>query len=136
MAKQTQKSLQLAELIRRSEAARLQIGQAHLQLKKKLDIPLRIKDTLKSSPLKWLAGSLGLGFVGSFLFRLKRRKSKHRADSGTKNRGWFIGLLMMMFAVMRPTIKIYATKVLTDYLQNQLRARADRQFVNDGRNPY
>lgn len=134
MAKPTQKSLELAELIRRSEAARIQIGHAHLQLKKKLDIPLRIRDSLKSSPWKWLGGSLGVGFLGSFMFRSKRPEIRYEPEK--KHRGWFIGLLMMLFALAKPTLKIYATKLVKDYLQNQLNARSGRAFGNDGRNPY
>ncbi len=134
MAKSTQKSLELAELIRRSEAARVQIGHAHLQLKKKLDIPLRLRDSLKSSPMKWLGGSLGVGFLGSFLFRSRRPKVRHEPEK--KHRGWFIGLLMMLFALVKPSLKIYATKLLKDYLQHQITARSGNPLVNDRRNPY
>lgn len=134
MAKPTQKSLELEELIRRSEAARIQIGHAHLQLKKKLDIPLRIRDSLKSSPMKWLAGSLGVGFLGSFLFRSKRAEIKVEPEK--KHHGWFIGLLLMLFALAKPTIKIYATKMIGDYLQNQLSGRPNRLYVNDRRDSY
>jgi hypothetical protein len=133
MAKPTQKSLELAELIRRSEAARIQIGHAHLQFKKKLDIPLRIKNSLKFSPLKWLGGSVAAGFVGSLLFRSKR-KPKHEPEK--KHRGWFIGLLMMLFALAKPTLKIYATKLLKDYLQNQLSGRSNSLYVNNRSDPY
>ena len=134
MAKSTQKTLELAELIRRSEAARVQIGHAHLQLKKKLDIPLRLRDSLKSSPMKWLGGSLGVGFLGSFLFRSKRPEVRHEPEK--KHRGWFIGLLMMLFALVKPSLKIYATKLLKDYLQHQITARSGNPLANDRRNPY
>ncbi|MES2981476.1 MAG: hypothetical protein V4727_04100 [Verrucomicrobiota bacterium] len=134
MAKPNQKSLELAELIRRSKAARIQIGHAHLQFKKKLDIPLRIRDSLKSSPLTWLGGSLGVGFLGSLLFRSKRPEIKHEPEK--KHRGWFVGLLMMVFALAKPTLKIYATKLVKDYLQARLSARSGGLFGSDGRNPY
>ncbi len=134
MAKSTQKSHELAELIRRSEAARIQIGHAHLQFKKKLDIPLRIRDSLKSSPMKWLGGSLGVGFLGSFLFRSKRPEVRHEPEK--KHRGWFVGLLMMLFTLVKPSLKIYATKMLKDYLQHQMSVRSGNSLVNDGRNPY
>lgn len=134
MAKPTQKSLEIAELIRRSEAARAQIGQAHLQLRKKLELPLRIRDSLKSSPLKWLGGSLGVGFIGSLLFRSRRREPKYEPE--TKHRGWFVGLLMILFGLVKPTLKVYATKLLTDYLQNQLGARPGHSVRNDPYDPY
>lgn len=134
MVKPTQKSLELAELIRSSEVARVQIGQAHHQLRQKLELPLRIRDSLKSSPLKWLGGSLGAGFIGSLLFRSKRREPKHEPEK--KHRGLFVGLLMMLFGLVKPTLKVYATKLLTDYLQNQINARSGHPVRNDPYDPY
>jgi hypothetical protein len=134
MAKPTQKSLELAELVRRSDAARIQIGQAHLELRRKLDLPLRIRDSLKASPLKWIGGSLGVGFVSSLLFRSGRSESKHAPEK--KHRGWFVGALMMIFTLVKPSLKVYATKLLTDYLQNQLSGRLSGAARNDHRDPY
>jgi hypothetical protein len=134
MAKPTQKSLELAELIRRSEIARIQIGQAHFELRRKLEVPLRIRDSLKSSPLKWIGGSLGVGFLSSFLFRSGRSEVKHTPEK--KHRGWFVGLLMMIFTLVKPSLKVYATKLLTDYLQNQLSSRLSGSTRNDRRDLY
>ena len=134
MAKPNQKSLELAELIQRSEVARIQIGQAHHKLKQKLDIPLRIRDSLKSSPLKWLGGSLGIGFVVSFLFRSKRRQPKYAVEK--KHGGWFSRLLLISFSLAKPALEIYATKFLKDYLQNQLKGGSSSSAGNGERNPY
>jgi hypothetical protein len=123
MAKPTQKSSEIAELIRCADAARFQIGQAHHRLKQKLDIPLRIRDSLKSSPLKWLTGSLATGFVGSFLFRSR----KPRKDEAKKSRGWIMSSLSMAFNLAKPALKIYGAKILQDYLQHQLARRAAAQ---------
>lgn len=134
MAKPTQKSLELAELVRRSDAARIQIRQAHLELRRKLEVPLRIRDSLKSSPLKWIGGSLGIGFVSSLLFRYRRSESKHSTEK--KNRGWFIESLLMIYTLVKPSLKVYATKLLTDYLQKQLSDRLSGSTRNDHRDPY
>jgi|694.fasta_scaffold05008_3 hypothetical protein len=134
MAKPTQKSLELAELVRRSDAARIQITQAHLELRRKLEVPLRIRDSLKSSPLKWIGGSLGIGFISSLLFRHRRSESKHSHEK--KHRGWFVGSLMMIFNLVKPSLKVYATKLLTDYLQNQLSGRLSGSVRNDHHDPY
>jgi len=135
MAKSTQKSLELEKLIRRSEAARVQIGQAQQQLRQKLDIPLRIKDSLMGSPMKWLGGSMVAGFVGSFLLR-PRKSTFMGSVIGGRRRGWFLGLLMMLFSLAKPTLKIYAAKLLKDYLKNQLSRRAAGRYVDDRRGPY
>jgi hypothetical protein len=134
MAKPTQKSPELEALIKRSEAARFQIGQEYLQLKQKLDVPLRIRDSLKSNPLKWLGGSMGAGFLGSFLFRSKRGKATDKVEK--KHRGWFVKLLLMLFPLVKPTIKIYATKLLKDYVQGQIKRRAIGKFEKDDSNLY
>jgi hypothetical protein len=134
MAKSTQKSLELAELIRCSDAARFQIGQAHAQLRRKLDVPLRMRDSLRASPLKWLGGSLGVGFVASLLFKSRGRESKH--EPVKRHRGWFVGLLLMLFSLAKPALKVYATKLLKDYLQNQLRGRSSNLYMEDRRDPY
>jgi hypothetical protein len=136
MAKTTQKSLELAELIRCSDVARFQISQAHLQLKQKLDIPLRIRNSLKASPLKWLGGSVAAGFVGSLLFRSKRKQPKLESGSEKKSRGWFFALLMMLFTLVKPTLKIFASKILKDYLQNQMSRRIDGGVPSDSRDAY
>jgi hypothetical protein len=134
MAKPTQKSLELAELIRRSELARIQIGQAHLELKRKLEVPLRIRDSLKSSPLKWIGGSLGVGLVSSLLFRSGRSEPKYASEK--KPRGLLAGSVAMIFTLVKPSLKVYATKLLTDYLQNQLSSRLSGSVRNDQRDPY
>lgn len=134
MAKPNQKSLELAELIRRGDIARFEIGQAHHRLRQKLDVPLRIRDSLKSNPLKWLGGSLGVGFVGSLLFSSRRHEPKHEPEK--KHRGWFAGLVVMLFTLAKPAIKGYASKLLADYLRDQINARAGRSVSRDGYDPY
>lgn len=119
MAKPTETSSELAALIRRGDAARFQLGQAHQRFKQKLDIPLRIRDSIKSSPMKWLAGSLAGGLMGSLLFR----SGKSAKDRGKKNRGWIVSLLLMSFNLAKPALKIYGAKLLQDYLQHQFARR-------------
>lgn len=136
MAKSTQKSIELGELIRRSEVARLQLGQAHRQLKRKLDIPSRIQESLKSNPTKWLGGSLVTGFMGSFLFKSKSKKPKQADASLRKERGLVLGLLVMLFTLVKPAAKIYATKLLKDYLQKQLSRRTRGKWLDRSVSPY
>jgi hypothetical protein len=84
--------------------------------------------------LKWLGGSLGVGFLGSLIFRSKRRQPKQENEK--KHRGWVAGLLLMLFTLVKPALKIYATKFLKDYLQDQLRGRSSDRFKNHEPNPY
>ncbi len=131
MAKPTQKSSEIAELIRCGDVARFQIGQAHQRIREKLDVPLRIRDSLKASPLKWLGGSLATGFLGSLLFRAPKSKK----EDSKKHRGWLVSGAMMAFGLAKPALKIYGTKLLQDYLQQQLQRRADARD-DDPHPPY
>ncbi len=128
MAKPTQKSVELGELIRRSETARLKLGQAHAKLKRKLDVPARVKDSLQSNPIQWVGGSLASGFLGSFLFKSRRSKAKKSAKRVKKERGFWLATLMLLLTLAKPAAKIYATNLLKDYLSRQLRSKMSKKF--------
>jgi hypothetical protein len=63
-------------LIRRIETSRSGLGGHVVELKRSLDVPLRIKNSVSSRPLAWFGGSLGLGLVASRLLRRKPRKTR------------------------------------------------------------
>lgn len=118
MAKPTQK-VEIAELVRRSEAARLHLSDAHSALKDKLNVPARLKESLKAEPTKWLGGSLVAGLVASRVFR-KKKKPPEKVLSVKKQRNLLLGTLTLAFTLAKPAAKIYATKLLKDYFRKQL----------------
>ena len=127
MAKQTQKAIELQDLVRKSEAARLEIGRARQALKRKLDVPSRIKESLKAQPTKWIGGSILVGFVASVLFRPREKKVRRERKSLKKRKSSLPRLLRLFITLSQPAVKIYATKLLKDYLENQLtRGRGKR----------
>ena len=85
-----------------------------------LDLPSRLKASMSGSPAKWLGGSLAAGLVASLLFRSRRKNAPSRlAATVKKERG---SLLSLAFSLSKPVLKIYATKLLKDYLARRLMA--------------
>ena len=119
MAKPTQQKTEIAELIRRSEASRLRLSDAHSALKDRMNAPARLKESLKAEPVKWLGGSLVAGFVASRLFRPGRRRAE-KVPMVKKQRNFLLGTLALATTLAKPAAKIYATKLLKDYLKRYL----------------
>lgn len=122
MAKSTKTTVQISELVAQAEAARLQLGKSHAEVKQKLDFPNRIKESLKAEPVKWLGGSAAVGLMGSFLLRSKK-KSKLKTEpikSAKKQRNLLLAALGLIFTTLKPVLKTYATKLLKDYFKNQM----------------
>ncbi len=137
MAQPTQKPIEITELIRRSEAARAQLGASHAALKRKLDVPARIRDSVVAEPTKWVGGSLAVGFMAKFLFRKKKPDSTKRIKKVKKQRNFFLGLLALGMTVAKPVARIYATKLIKDYFRNRLEAGiANRPKRATARSPY
>ncbi|MEP2775728.1 MAG: hypothetical protein ABJQ29_04620 [Luteolibacter sp.] len=125
MAKQIQAKPDLGELIRRSEAARASLSQSGAELKQKFNLAGRAKDAVKKDPAKAIGGSLVAGFVlKKLLFRKKKPslRKAHQAEKIThlkKERGFLLGLLALLATLAKPAVKMYATKLLKDYLQRR-----------------
>lgn len=89
---------------------------AHERLSHALDLPSRIRSSITSAPAKWLGGSLLAGLATSLLFRPGKKKASTQVATVKKQRGFLLGLLALMFTLSKPALKIYATKLLKDYL--------------------
>ena len=85
-----------------------------------VDLPARIKASMSGSPAKWLGGSLAAGLAASLLFRPAKRKVTFRPAALKKERGFLPGLLALGYSLFKPAVKIYATKLLKDYLSHRL----------------
>jgi hypothetical protein len=119
MAYQSEKSKQLAELVKQGEASRLILTGAHARLRHTLETPSRIKSSITGAPAKWLGGSLVVGFATSLLFRSGKKKAPAQVIRVKKERGFVLGLLTLAFTLVKPAAKIYATKLLKDYLSRR-----------------
>jgi hypothetical protein len=102
--------------VRQAEASRLRLSETHARLKRALDVPSRIKASVTDGPAKWLGGSLVAGIATSFLFRSRKKKVSARARAVKKERSFLFGLLTLLFTLSKPVVKMYASKLLKDYL--------------------
>lgn len=92
-------------LIARIDAARAVLTEEIGELRHKLDLPGRVRDSVLSKPLAWFGGSLGAGFLGSMLLRRRRTEKP-------KRRGVFGFLLGSAFSLARPALQAWAIKEL------------------------
>ncbi|MDP4625389.1 MAG: hypothetical protein NWT08_09660 [Akkermansiaceae bacterium] len=131
MAKQNKENPDLGELIRRSDAARASLSQSGTALKQKLNFAGRAKDAVIKEPAKAIGGSLVAGFIlKKLLFRKKKTSSKAfeqvaKISHLKKERGLLLGLLALLGTLAKPAVKMYATKLLKDYLKRRFLVGAD-----------
>jgi len=72
------------------------------------------------------------------LFGKKKRKKKPRRSEqpGKRSRGFLMGSLALSITVLKPFAKMYATKLIRDYLRNQLSKGAAGRAGARGRSIY
>ena len=118
MDRTTQKNQEIERLIRAGDQARSSLTGEVIALRARLDVPARIRLSLKSHPFAWLFGSIASGLVVSLLFRRKpaRVEKAPRAVSLT--------ILGLILTVIRPMMKVWLTDQLKNYLTSQLQGRA------------
>ncbi|MFT4177453.1 MAG: hypothetical protein QM627_12470 [Luteolibacter sp.] len=117
MDRNAQQKPDLQQLIRLAEASRSQLHRDVVQLRRKLDVPARVRSSLKEKPLNWLTGSVGAGFVASFLLRRKNRRPLPVVNA-SKRKGFLLTLLGLGFTVAQPIAKIWLTNWLKQVLSN------------------
>jgi len=110
MDRKLSKDEELARLIRISAAARSHLSGEAGALKARLDVPARLRGSLKSHPTGWLFGSLASGLAASLLFR------RSAPASPKKHRSFPIAILGLILTMVRPFAKVWATDLLKGYL--------------------
>ena len=101
---------EILRLQERSEAARLTVATRFTKLKHQLDVPARLRESLRSKPSTWILGSTAAGMAAGILFPRFRRPAalvSHTAKSATAR------LLGLAWSATRPILKAW--------LANQLR---------------
>ena len=93
---------QAEALIARIAASRVALAADLAGLRRRLDVPARVKDSILSKPLAWLGGSLGAGFLASSIFRRRRPKAE-KAKRG------LLGLALGgLISLARPALQNWA----------------------------
>jgi drug/metabolite transporter (DMT)-like permease len=97
------------ELIARIEASRNALAGDLAALRRRLDVPTRVRDSFRSRPLAWFGGSLGAGLLASMLFKRPRQTPARPVPA---RRGWWGMMLGGAFTLARPALQSWAIKEL------------------------
>jgi hypothetical protein len=100
------KERDLQTLIARIAASRGAVARDIAHLRRRLDVPSRVKESVLSRPLAWLGGSLGAGFLTSMV--LKRRRPT-KTEEVVKKSLWTV-LLGGAFTLARPALQSWALR--------------------------
>jgi hypothetical protein len=110
---------EIQRLIRLSQASRSFLGNEALSLKHRLDVPARLRDSLKSHPSTWLFGSLASGLAASLIFR-------RRPASDKKRKGIPATLMGLTLTAARPLAKVWLTDQLKHWIASASQPPAPR----------
>ena len=101
------KERDLETLIARIAASRGAVARDIAPLRRRLDVPSRVKESILSKPLAWRGGSLGAGLLTSLI--LKRRRRPAKTEAVVKKSLWTV-LLGGAFTLARPALQSWALR--------------------------
>lgn len=96
-----------AALIERLERSRARLGGHLVDLRHALDVPARVKHSIRTKPFAWFGGSLGIGLVASRLLRRPRKPAPRR------------GFGALIAAAALALLKPFLRSVITSELQRR-----------------
>lgn len=112
---------EIERLIRISDAARSCLSEEAHALKERLDVPARLRNSLKGHPTGWLFGSLASGFAASMLFRRKP------SSPPKKPKGLPTVLLGLTLTAVRPLAKVWLTDQIKNYVTGHSHPASSKQ---------
>jgi hypothetical protein len=101
---------EIERLIRLSERSRQYLGEETARLRRKLDIPQRLRESVAAHPLGWFSGSLVSGLLASFLLR------RRRVPAVSRSRGVTRMLLGLTLTAARPLAKLWLSNQAARWL--------------------
>lgn len=111
MARESEvRSPEVEALILRLEASRSGLGKRMVELRQRVDVPSRIRGSVRGKPWLWFGGSVAAGYVASRILRRPKRAAR-------RNR-WFGLMTTAAFALLKPMLK----QVVTNELQKRFTA--------------
>lgn len=120
MDRESPEQQEIRRLIRLGEAARSRLGDEIVLLRHRLDVPARLKDSLRTHPAGWLLGSLTSGLVASLVFR-------RRPAAPKKRRGIPATVLGLTLTAARPLAKVWLADQVKRWVANKTAARPDQR---------
>lgn len=126
MDRKLQQTPEIERLIRTSESARASLESEAELLRKRLDVPARIRTSLKSHPTGWLVGSLVSGLAASLLFG-RKPQAQAQAVAEKKRRSLPLTLLGLSLTAVRPFAKVWLTDQVKHYFAAQREVPLENQ---------
>ena len=121
MAEDDRKTELMAELA----AARGRVTVNLRALRKDLDVPTRARHAFVRQPFAWVGGASLLGLmVSRFTFRKRKvvvvQKGKESTVEKAEKAGVLLGILKLVFDLVRPALTTWATKFVTEYAYKKI----------------
>jgi hypothetical protein len=101
---------ELERWVRLASASRSQLSHEIVTLKRRLDVPTRLKSSLKAHPSRWITGSVLSGLGASLLFR---RKSN---TAPLKQRSFPLAAAGLILTAVRPLLKVWLADQVKNYV--------------------
>lgn len=108
MAAEQRQNLEV--LSARIAASRVAVAGELATLRRRLDVPARVKESVLSKPLAWLGGSLGAGLLASIALKRRRRSSRVEKAEKAAKKAWWSVLLGGAFTLARPALQNWALR--------------------------
>lgn len=109
MDRKLQQRQEIERLILLSDSARSTLEDEAISLMQKLDVPARLRSSLKTHPTGWLMGSLASGLAASMIFGRKHVVAEK------KRRSLPLALLGLSLTAVRPIAKVWLTDQVKNY---------------------
>ncbi|MES2660886.1 MAG: hypothetical protein V4689_19830 [Verrucomicrobiota bacterium] len=105
-------------MIRQAGDARSFLENEAIALRQRLDVPARIRSSLKVHPTGWLLGSAASGLAASWFFRRKPARTEKKSSRLP------FSMLGLILTVARPLAKVWLSGQVKDYLAGTQRNKA------------
>lgn len=106
MARRSKKQDQLETLTRQLDHARGELGRGAITLRGRLDVPSRIKRSIRQNRATWFGASLVVGLIASLgLRRLRHRPPRIETRATVSSRGKLAGIAAAGFTLLRPLLQ-------------------------------
>ena len=110
MARRSKKQAELETLTRQLDYARGELGRGAIVLRGRLDVPSRIKCSIRQNRARWFGASLVVGLIASLGLRRLRHRHRHRppgieTKATVSSRGKLAGIAAAAFTLLRPLLQ-------------------------------
>jgi len=116
MARRPAKTDQIIELRRRLAATRFDVERAAVGVRRRYDIPARLRGSLARHPRGWFFGSLGTGLLAALSLRRRRKRDARRRaqPQATGRAAMLMGTVGFLVSVLKPVARQWLTRQLLE----------------------